>query len=161
MRHSAVTRHTGFSLIELLVTLAILAVLATVAIPVAETAVQRNRERELREALRSIRQAIDAYKDAVDDGLIVRNADQSGYPPSLKVLVDGVPNAKSPTRRTLYFLRRIPRDPFSEADIPAESTWGIRSYASPADAPASGADVYDIYSRSNRTGLNNIPYRLW
>jgi len=161
MSLSAGPRDTGFSLIELLVTLAILAVLASVAIPVAETAVQRNRERELREALRGIRQAIDAYKQAVDDGLIPRNIDQSGYPPNLKTLVNGVPNAKSPTRQLLYFLRRIPRDPFGAPDIPAESTWGVRSYASPADAPAAGADVYDIYSQSDRTGLNNIPYRQW
>lgn len=161
MNRFGVIRPTGFSLIELLVTLAILSVLAGVAIPVAETAVQRNRERELREALRDIRQAIDAYKQSVDDGLIARNADQSGYPPNLKVLADGVPNAKSPTRQLLYFLRRIPRDPFSESDKSAESSWGVRSYASPAEAPSAGADVYDIYSQSDRIGLNKMPYRQW
>ncbi|TLS17588.1 MAG: type II secretion system protein [Betaproteobacteria bacterium] len=153
--------HRGFSLIELLVTLAILAVLASVAIPVAETAVQRVKERDLRQALREIRQAIDAYKQAVDDGLISRGVDQSGFPPSLKTLVDGVPNAKSPVRQTLYFLRRIPHDPFADPAVPAEISWGVRSYKSPPEAPAPGGDVYDIYSQSDRTGLNGIPYRQW
>lgn len=151
----------GFTLIELLVTLAILAVLASVAIPVAETAIQRSRERSLREALREIRQAIDAYKQAGDDGLVARNIDQSGYPVSLQVLVNGVPNAKSPSGQMLYFLRRIPSDPFAEPTVPPEQTWGLRSYASPADAPAAGADIYDVYSQSNRVGLNGIPYRQW
>lgn len=151
----------GFSLIELLVTLVILGVLATVAIPLAETTVQRTRERDLRLALREIRQAIDAYKEAGDDGLILRNVDQSGYPPTLKILVDGVPNAKSPGRQLLYFLRRVPRDPFADPSLPAESTWGLRSYASPADSPVAGADVYDVHSLSDLEGLNGIPYRKW
>lgn len=151
----------GFTLIELLVTLAILAVLASVAIPVAETAIQRSRERSLREALREIRQALDAYKQASDDGLVARNIDQSGYPASLQVLVNGVPNAKSPSRQMLYFLRRIPGDPFADPALPPEQVWGLRSYASPADTPAAGADVYDIYSLSDRVGLNGIPYRQW
>lgn len=151
----------GFSLIELLVTLAILAVLASVAIPVAETAVQRTRERDLRQALREIRQAIDAYKQAVDDRLVAKNIDQPGYPPSLKVLVDGVPNAKSPDRQMLYFLRRIPRDPFADPLLTDEATWGLRSYSAPPDAPTPGAEVYDVHSQSDRTGLNGIPYRQW
>ena len=151
----------GFSLIELLVTLAILAVLASVAIPVAETAVQRTRERDLRQALREIRQAIDAYKQAVDDKLVAKNIDQPGYPPSLKALVEGVPNAKSPDRQMLYFLRRIPRDPFADPLLMDEATWGLRSYAAPHDAPTPGAEVYDVYSKSDRTGLNGIPYRQW
>lgn len=151
----------GFSLIELLVTLAILAVLASVAIPVAETAVQRTKERELRQGLRDIRQAIDAYKQAVDDKLVAKNVDQSGYPPSLKELVDGVPNAKSPNRQMLYFLRRIPREPFADPMLSDEATWGLRSYASPPDTPTPGVDVYDVFSQSDRTGLNGIPYRQW
>lgn len=151
----------GFSLIELLVTLAVLAVLASVAIPVAETAVQRAQEKELRLALREIRQAIDDYKHAVDEGRVAKGIDQSGYPPSLKTLVEGVPNAKSPGRQMLYFLRRIPRDPFADPALPAEATWTLRSYASPADAPEPGADVYDVYSKSERVGLNGLPYRQW
>ena len=151
----------GFTLIELLVTVAVLAVLATVAIPVAETTFQRGREKELRLALRELRSAIDAYKQASDEGLIRREIDQSGYPPSLQSLVDGTANEKSPTRSMLYFLRRIPRDPFADPTLPPEKTWGLRSYASSAETPTPGIDVYDVYSLSERTGLNGVPFRQW
>lgn len=151
----------GFSLIELLVTLAVLAVLASIAIPVAETAVRRTQERDLRQALREIRQAIDEYKQATNEGRISKSIEQSGYPPSLQILVDGVPDARSPGRQRQYFLRRIPRDPFAPPTLSAADSWGLRSYASAADAPEAGADVYDVFSKSERKGLNGIPYRLW
>ena len=152
----------GFTFIELLITLAIIAVLASIIYPMAEINRQRERERELRTALREIRAALDAYKQVGDEGRILRNAGESGYPKSLQDLVLGVENVKDPARRRLYFLRRIPRDPtFPDAAIPPHLTWGLRSYASPPDKPAAGVDVFDIHSRSTGVGLNGVPYREW
>lgn len=152
----------GFTLIELLITVAILAVLASVALPLSELAAQRARESELRTALRQIRDALDGYKRASDEGRIVRSADQSGYPPSLAVLVEGVADARSPSGAAIYFLRRIPRDPMhADATAPAAATWRLRSYASPPDRPAPGKDVFDVFSASDRVGLNGVPYREW
>ena len=150
-------RARGFSLIELLVVMTILGVLAAAVLPLAEVGVQRERERELKRSLWEIRDAIDAYKRALD--LAGSNPGDSHYPPTLDVLASGVPDVK--TGRTLYFLRRIPRDPFAPADVPAAKTWGLRSYQSSADKPESGADVYDVYSRSDRIGLNGVPLRDW
>lgn len=155
------SRQRGFSLIELLVCLAIVAVLALIASPLSEVSVKREKEQQLRAALVEIRMALDAYKAAVDDGRIARSVDQSGYPPSLKVLVDGVTSAKSPERERLYFLRRIPRDPFADQSLLPEATWGKRSYKSPPNRPTEGEDVYDVYSMSTEAGLNGIPYRNW
>ncbi len=102
----------GFTLIELVITVAIVSLLASVVLPMTELVVQRSKEQELRLALRQIRGALDAYRQAVDEGRVIHSVQQSGYPPSLKVLVDGVPDASSPDRkRKIYFLRRIPRDP--------------------------------------------------
>ncbi len=157
-------RLRGFTLIELLVTVTIVALLSTIAVPMAELAWQRTKEQELRWNLREIRNAIDAYKQAVDDGRIILSAEQSGYPPSLKTLVEGVEDARSPDEKKakIYFLRRIPRDPLdSDTTKPAEETWGKRSYASSADAPEEGDDVFDVYSLSPGTGINGIPYRDW
>ena len=151
----------GFTLIELLVTVVIIAILASVAMPLSALSQQRAKEKELREDLREIRTAIDAYKQAVDEGRIGRSLDQSGYPPKLSVLVEGADDIKSPVSRKIYFLRRIPKDPFAENAVDAESSWGKRSYASPPDRPREGKDVYDIYSQSDLTGLNGVPYREW
>jgi general secretion pathway protein G len=152
----------GFTLIELLVTLAILAVLAYFTVPVAEVAVQRTQEAELRHALREIRNAIDAYKTASDEGRIARSPQSSGYPKTLGQLVEGVEDAKDPKKNKLYFLRRIPRNPLDEnaSAEPAES-WGKRAYASEPNEPQEGDDVYDVYVRSTATGLNGVPYNRW
>jgi general secretion pathway protein G len=145
----------GFTLIELLITVTILALLASVALPLAEVAVQRTKESELRQTLRDIREAIDAYKRAADDGTLERAADASGYPPSLAALAEGVADKRKTDGAKLYFLRRVPRDPMSGED------WGLRSYASSASEPQPGKDVFDVYSKSPDTGLNGTPYREW
>ncbi|GAB3094122.1 prepilin-type N-terminal cleavage/methylation domain-containing protein [Lysobacter terrae] len=153
---------SGFSFIELMASLAIMAVLLSIAVPTARLAVQRHREAELRTGLAQIRTAIDRYKKATEQGKIPVRSGDSGYPPNLAVLVEGVEDATSPDRDRMYFLRRLPRDPFhSDQAIPAEATWGLRSYASPPDAPAEGDDVFDVYSLSSDTGLNGVPYRDW
>ena len=155
-------RNGGFTLIELLVTLTIIALLGALSVPVVSTVVQRRQEQELRVALREIRQGLDAYKRAYDQNRVTKTVGASGYPPSLEVLVEGVTDAASPTKQKIYFLRRIPRDPFNpDFDLTAVETWGKRSYASSADEPKEGEDVYDVYSLSEGAGLNGIPYREW
>ena len=111
----------GFTLIELLVTLAILALLGTVVAPAAQVTVQRRHEQELRRSLREIRAAIDAYKKASDEGRIAKTAGATGYPPKLEVLVDGVPDLRSPKHAKIFFLRRLPRDPFNRRPGPGRS----------------------------------------
>ena len=152
----------GFTLIELVVAVAILGILAMGLLPLAQLASQRSKEQELRTALRDIRGGIDAYKKAGDAGRIEKKADTSGYPPELVVLVEGVKDAKSTEEKKIYFMRRIPRDPFfDDASVPPEKTWGLRSYASPPDEPSEGEDVFDVYSQSQKVGLNGMPYRQW
>ncbi len=151
----------GFTLIELMVTLAILSVLATVVVPLAQVQVQRAREQDLRLALRDIRTALDAYKRASDEGRIRRQVGASGYPPDLAVLVQGVEDQRDPQRRKLYFLRRLPRDPLADASLPDADTWQLRAWASEPDDPQPGADIYDVTSRSTQIGLNGVPYRRW
>jgi len=152
----------GFSLIELLVTLAIMGLLAGLAVPVVQTVQQRRQERELREALRELRRAIDDYKYAAEAGRIPRTGGSTPYPKTLDLLVDGVADLTSPTQSKVFFLRRLPQDPFmAGTGTPGEAVWGLRSYSSEPDNPKEGEDVYDVYSLSERVGLNGVPYRKW
>lgn len=161
-RPQRLARQRGFTLIELLITVAIVAILASIALPMSQLVVQRNNEQKLQDGLEQIRGAIDAYKQAVDEGHVAKQIGDSGYPGSLRDLVYGVEKIDDPKKGKIYFLRRIPRDPFyRDATVPAEQTWGIRSYESSPDAPQQGADVFDVYSLSDGTGLNGIPYRDW
>jgi general secretion pathway protein G len=156
------TMPRGFTLIELIIVVAIVAILASGLMPLIELAAQRSKEQDLRAALRDMRTAIDAYKQAVDEGRVAKKADESGYPPSLALLATGVPNEKDPEKRKIYFLRRIPRDPFFvDSQVSAEKTWGLRSYESPPDDPRDGKDVFDVYSTSRKIGLNGVPYNTW
>ncbi len=153
-------RQPGFTLIELVITVAIVGVLALLASPLMEVTAQRQKEAELRLALRQIRTAIDAYHQAVQEKRIESPADASGYPPDLDILVTGVADITKPDRPKIYFLRRLPRDPMNpDSTLSAAETWGTRSYASPPEAPTAGEDVYDVYSVSDGVGLNGVPYR--
>ena len=154
-------RARGFTLIEMLVVLAMMGVLAAAARPMLQMSAQRTREHELRIALRQIRTGIDAYKKAADEGEIAKAADASGYPPTLETLVNGVQDAKSPKEHKLYFLRRVPRDPFADPTTEPAQTWQLRSADSPPDEPRPGADVYDVRSRSDKRALDGSRYKDW
>jgi general secretion pathway protein G len=156
----------GFSLVELLVSLAVLAMLATAATPMLQMTVKRDKEQQLRRALWQIRDAIDAYKLATEEGRISTSQEKSGYPSTLSDLTRGIENVKDPARRKIYFLRQIPRDPFAtDPDLPNEKTWLRRSYAKSftegAFDEAEGEDVYDVRSRAQGVGLNGRPYSEW
>lgn len=157
----------GFSYVELVFTVAILALLATAATPYLEKTIQRKKEAELRENLRDIRTAIDAYKAAWDAGKVGKSIGDSGYPKRLEDLVNGVPDISSPEKKKLRFLRSIPADPMfmatlsETADMAPEATWGKRSYHSDVNNPLEGADVFDVYSLSQQAGLNGVPYQKW
>jgi general secretion pathway protein G len=160
--------YQGFSYVELMFSIAILALLAAAATPYLEKTVQRKKESELRENLREIRSAIDAYKAASDQGKIQKSVGDSGYPKNLDELVLGVPDQTDVQKKTLRFLRKLPADPMYaiddstlQQDISPINTWGKRSYDSDADSPQEGADVFDVYSYSTQKGLNGIPYQQW
>lgn len=151
----------GFSVVELLVALALLGILAGVSMPLIETVRLRERERDLKQALWTIREALDAYQaEAMRLPKDHPSRSASGYPATLQQLVEGLPEASLPGGRR-RFLRQLPRDPFADPRLPAAQTWGLRSYASEHDRPRPGDDVYDVYSQSPRTGFNGVPLRQW
>jgi general secretion pathway protein G len=152
----------GFTLIEMVITVAIVGLLATSAFPLAELAVRRSKEQELQQALQVIRTGLDAYKAAADSGRVEMPLGASGYPPTLDVLVEGAVDIKSPSGDVIYFIRRLPRDPFyPDSSVPAAETWGLRAYDSDPHDPQPGEDVFDVYSYSAGMGLNGIPYNQW
>lgn len=165
MRFERKKNLSGFTLIELVITVLIVAILGGVAMPVIQLNVKRAKETELRRHLWQLRDAIDAYKKAADEGMIETKIDQTGYPPSLTVLVDGVENLKDPDGRKIKFLRKIPIDPMltvEQIDMnDVSSLWGLRSYMSASDDPQPGEDVYDVYSLSSGVGINGVPYAKW
>lgn len=138
-----------------------MALLASIAAPLVQVSMQRSKEQKLNESLRQIREAIDSYKKASDEGRIKKNADESGYPPSLSFLVDGVEDIKDPKRRKIFFLRKLPQDPTSDYLVDGADNWAKRSYQSTSDDPKEGDDVFDVYSTSNGVGLNGVAYREW
>jgi general secretion pathway protein G len=163
-RRASWSSSRGLTLVELLVTLAILSILAAAALPYAEVTVRREKELELKRALRDVRSGIDAFYDDWKGGKISRTstaASEDGYPKTLQVLVEGADagDAKGSKRR---YLRRIPRDPFADAAQPPAEQWILRGYQ---DAPDSivwgGRDVYDIRSASDNTALDGSKYKEW
>ena len=156
----------GFTLIEMLVVLAIVAILATAAVPLQEMGLRRVQEQALRSGLRSIRGALDAHRAAVEARRIPPGPDGSPWPATLATLVQGVPllDEQGQLPRDgprLYLLRQLPRDPFADPTLSAEQTWALRASTSPPDAPSPGADVFDVRSRSPRQALDGSAYPSW
>jgi len=146
----------GFTLIELIVAMAIIAILATGILPLSRFTHKRTKELELKQNLRTIRTAIDEYMRLSEEGKIPKDALASGCPQTLEVLVEGV-EFKGPVPFKKKFLRRIPKDPFSE-----DGQWGQRSYFDESDSETWGEqDVYDVYSRSDKQALDGSYYRDW
>jgi general secretion pathway protein G len=153
----------GFTIAEMIVVLALVAVLALAALPLGKTALKRQNELELQRALRLMREAIDAYKKLADEKKIEVDEDTEGYPPTLEVLVKGVEvqdkdaKGKAGGRKTVKFLRRIPRDPMTNS-----TDWGLRSYQDDFDADVWGEEnVYDVYTKSPAVALDGTKYRDW
>jgi general secretion pathway protein G len=153
----------GFTLAEMIITLAIVAVLAVSALPLGKMAVKRQNEIELQRDLRLMREAIDAYKKLADEKKIEVDEDTEGYPPTLEVLVKGVEvqdkEAKGAggRRKTVKFLRRIPKDPMT-----GTTDWGLRSYQDDFDSDVWGEEnVYDVYTKSPAVALDGTKYKDW
>jgi general secretion pathway protein G len=158
----------GFTLVELLVVMAILSILVMAVIPLSQNLIIAKKERDLKHALWEIRDAIDRHKQYVDEKKIIPESSSiNGYPRTLNSLVEGAVRSDdglgnmSQNMSKHYFLRRIPRDPFAPLDTPADTHWGLRSYESMADNPQTGADVYDIYSKISGKALDGTNYKDW
>ncbi len=146
----------GFTFVELMVSITILILLTTVALPLARIQIQRTKEVELRRDLREMREAIDHYKDFADRGMIPVKADTFGYPPDLQTLVDGVELKGSITAK-YKFLRKLPVDPMTES-----ADWGMRSMQDDTDSRSwGGQNVFDVYSKSDGIGLDGTKYSDW
>lgn len=146
-------RQSGFSLVELVVAIAVIAILAGAAIPVARNVIKRDKERELRHDLWEMRDAIDRYKDAADRGAFQVKVGSEGYPPDLETLVKGV----DANGKKLKFLRRIPVDPMT-----GDTEWGMRSMQDDPDSTSwGGQGVFDIYTKSTGTALDGTKYAQW
>ena len=150
----------GYTFVELIIVTTILLILASAVMPLAQVTSQRQREAELRRALREMRTAIDRFKDAVDNGTIPTTelrAGSEGYPPDLETLVEGVSVANDATGRQIKFLRRIPIDPMTSS-----TDWGLRAYQDSPDASSwGGQNVFDVYTTSEATALDGTRYRDW
>jgi len=150
----------GYTFIEVVVVSAILLILATAVMPLAQVTSQRQREIELHRSLREMRTALDKFKDAVDTGQIAASElepGNEGYPPDLETLVEGISAANDATGRKLKYLRRIPIDPMTNG-----MEWGLRSYQDKPDATTwGGKNVFDVYSKSTATALDGTKYRDW
>lgn len=158
----------GFTFIELLITLALVGLVSMMTLPLYEMAAKRSKEAELRQALRTIRAGLDTYKAATDAGTLPREAGTSGYPPSLETLTEPLEmqgkreSSDLPAANRMVILRRLPRDPFNnDPDLTAAETWNTRAYASSADDPQPGDDVFDVSSKSDRRSLDGTPYSSW
>jgi general secretion pathway protein G len=157
-------KNRGFTLIEVSVALAVMSVLMLGAIPIYRAEQLRAKEKDLRLALMQIRQGLDDYKRAADEGRIAKPSGGNGYPQSLEVLVRGAQKVGTQKPEWVYFLRRLPRDPFAPEELsglPAASTWDTRAYSTPPDAPSAGVDVFDVFSKSKKLSLNGTPYNKW
>lgn len=158
----------GFTFIELVITLALVGLLSMFALPLYEMTTTRMKESELRQALRTIRVGIDAYKAATDAGSLSREVGESGYPPSLEKLTEPLDLlgkrdlSGTIASQRMVILRQLPRDPFStDPAIPAAQTWNTRAYASRPDETQSGSDVFDVSSKSSRSALDGTAYSSW
>ena len=146
----------GFSLIELIVTVTLIAIIAGLAVPLARNSIRRQQEVELRRALREMRVAIDRFKEASDLGLIEVTLGTEGYPEDLEILVEGVDQIGAVDRR-LRFLRRILVDPMTNS-----TEWGLRSYQDDPESNSwGGENVFDVYTRSNALALDGSVYSEW
>ena len=154
------TRADGYSFVELLVVTTIVLILASAVQPLARVTIQRQKEVELRRVLREMRDAIDKFKDAADQGMIPTTelkANSEVYPPDLDTLVEGVSVANDASGRKLKLLRRVPLDP-----ITGEAEWGKRAYQDKPDTSSwGGQNIFDVYSLSGGTGLDGTKYRDW
>jgi general secretion pathway protein G len=146
----------GFTIVELIVAFTIMSILATAALPLARVTIQREREIELRRALREMRDAIDKYKMASDQNMIEKKLDTEGYPPDLQTLVDGV-ELMNTVDKKIKFLRRIPKDPMM-----GNTEWGQRSYQDDPDSTSwGGQNVFDVFTKNQGTALDGTKYSDW